>query len=500
MSDKKHIDRIFQEKLMDLEVSPRKNVWDNISQELGHENNQRKVIPIWWKLIGAAAIIVLLFAVGSLIYNPNTPVQDIPVVVDSEDLEEFNKEVINDTSNDPEEDINRSLVNPEKAPQNNPGATESLVQSSPSTSTKSETKSESDKVEKFLNRKSLVDNTKVIPNQKNKVDHIVSNKTTNSTEANKNNQDRTGDDLLKDALNESSIAKADKANNTKLKENKPEDIINKKTTEELIIEQEKEKIPLTEEVIVANEEINEEEKNINRWQVSPNIAPVYFNSFGNGSSINEQLVYNKKSGEINVSYGVNVSYAITDRFSIKSGVNRVNLGYSTNDIILYENVNASAANSSLFRNIKLNSAVQSLSFVSGSNFGFVQSPSAIPGESMAFLNQDMTFFEIPLELKYRLSDKKVGFSVIGGFSTLFLSDNQVSYEFRGENTVLGEAINLNDVSYSANFGFGLDYRFAKNMSFTLDPTFKYQINTFNNTSGSFRPYFIGVYSGINIKF
>ena len=121
-------------------------------------------------------------------------------------------------------------------------------------------------------------------------------------------------------------------------------------------------------------------------------------------------------------------------------------------------------------------------------------------ESLANLNQDMTFFEIPVELKYRLSDKKVGFSLIGGFSTFFLSDNEVSYEFKGVNTILGEAANLNDVSYSANFGFGLDYKFTKNMSFNLDPTFKYQINTFNNTSGSFKPYFIGVYSGINIKF
>ena len=498
MSDKKHIDRIFQEKLKDLEVSPGANVWDNISQELGRENNRRKVIPIWWKLIGAAAIIVLLFAVGNLIFNQNIHIQNMPVIVESEDLEESNTELVNESLIDPEEEISRSIVNPEETPNNNPEANKSLVESGPPTNNKSETESESNKIEKGLSNTSLVGNSTIITNQENEVDNIVSNKTTNPSEA---IRIRTENDVLKEALNENSLAKADKDNNTKSKENKPENIISNKAPEELIIEQEKEKIPLTEEVIVNNEEINEEEeKNINRWQVSPNIAPVYFNSFGNGSSINEQLVYNKKSGEINVSYGVNVSYAISERLSLKSGVNRVNLGYSTNDIIIYENVNASAANSRLFRNIKLNSAVQSFSFVSGSNFGFVQSPSVIPGESMAFLNQDMTFYEIPVELKYRLSDKKVGFSLIGGFSTLFLSDNQVSYEFRGENTVLGEAINLNDVSYSANFGFGLDYRFARNMSFTLDPTFKYQINTFNNTSGSFKPYFIGVYSGINIKF
>ena len=271
--------------------------------------------------------------------------------------------------------------------------------------------------------------------------------------------------------------------------------------EKLVVDKEKEKIPLTEDVIANDEDIYEEEKeNLNRWQVSPNIAPVYFNAFGDGSSIHEQLVYNEKSGDINLSLGVNVSYALSDKLTIRSGINRMNLGYSTNDVVVYENISPTAANSNMFRNIKLNNAVQNFSFISGSNFGFVQSPTLLPGESMAFLNQDMTFYEIPLELKYKLSNKKVGVSIIGGFSTLMLSDNEVSYEINGENTVLGEAVNLNDVSFSANFGLGLDYKFSKNMSLNIDPMFKYQMNTFNNTSGTFKPYIIGVYSGLNFKF
>jgi hypothetical protein len=30
--------------------------------------------------------------------------------------------------------------------------------------------------------------------------------------------------------------------------------------------------------------------------------------------------------------------------------------------------------------------------------------------------------------------------------------------------------------------------------------FKYQINTFNQNSGNFKPYFIGLYSGISFSF
>ena len=47
---------------------------------------------------------------------------------------------------------------------------------------------------------------------------------------------------------------------------------------------------------------------------------------------------------------------------------------------------------------------------------------------------------------------------------------------------------------------GFDYRITKQLNIMLEPTFKYQINTFNNTFGDFQPFFIGVYTGLNFKF
>ena len=56
------------------------------------------------------------------------------------------------------------------------------------------------------------------------------------------------------------------------------------------------------------------------------------------------------------------------------------------------------------------------------------------------------------------------------------------------------------MSYSANFGIGVNYSISKQLRFNLEPTFKYQINTFNDTSGNFQPFFIGVYTGLSFKF
>ncbi|HMQ43050.1 MAG TPA: hypothetical protein PKC63_01715, partial [Mariniflexile sp.] len=117
------------------------------------------------------------------------------------------------------------------------------------------------------------------------------------------------------------------------------------------------------------------------------------------------------------------------------------------------------------------------------------------------INQALGYIEVPLELQYALVNKKLGINLIGGFSSFFLSDNKIYSEAEGGGkTFLGEANNINNVSYSANFGVGFNYQVSKKIDLNVEPMFKYQINTFSNTSGDFSPYFIGVYTGFAIKF
>ena len=87
-----------------------------------------------------------------------------------------------------------------------------------------------------------------------------------------------------------------------------------------------------------------------------------------------------------------------------------------------------------------------------------------------------------------------------GFSTLFLNENEILADLNGQSTSIGEANNLNSTSFSANFGIGVDYNITEKLNINLEPKFKYQLNTFTNTSGDFRPFFIGVYTGISFKF
>jgi len=285
-------------------------------------------------------------------------------------------------------------------------------------------------------------------------------------------------------------------------EQKTEDVIEQKDAPNKTTEEVK---PSIEEAIANSEdaeEINEKEKEVkDRWSITPNVSPVYFNTLGKGSSIHGQFNNNTKSGDLNLGYGVNTSYAITDRISVRTGVNRVNVGYKTNDVVVYQNIGTEIATSNNFmRNIKLDPGAENTSIISSEALQFADTPQIVSQNFKASLNQEIAFVEVPLEVAYKVSDKKLGVNLIGGFSTMFLQNNTIYAQIRDETTPIGEANNINDVSYSANLGIGLELKVSQHVNLNFEPTFKYQINTFNNASGDFQPYILAVNSGLKFKF
>ena len=82
---------------------------------------------------------------------------------------------------------------------------------------------------------------------------------------------------------------------------------------------------------------------------------------------------------------------------------------------------------------------------------------------------------------------------------MFLEDNSIAVVNNGNRNEIGEATNVNNVSFSTNLGLGVNYKITSSLQFNVEPTFKYQINTFSNSS-NFNPYYLGVYSGFSFKF
>ncbi|SFZ90035.1 hypothetical protein SAMN05428642_101704 [Flaviramulus basaltis] len=530
MSDKKHIDRLFQEGLKDFEATPRDAVWENIEAKLNKKKKKRLVIPIWWRYAGIAALLLLLLTIGSVYFKTpdNSNDNQKNQVVETENnasektntqsktpLEDLNsasetKTAVTDNSNS-KEDIKTSTKDANfKSPLNNlTPSNESSVAENSATKNKNESKAKqiSNKTQNAKNTLLDSSNNKAVANHYNEntsKENLQNKKENSSTTASSNEENAYSD--KKDEL----LINKDKAqelinhskNNTAITDVKDEE------TETLADNKTEEKTLTIEDALEKNKDIiEEEEETQNRWSIAPNAAPVYFNSLGDGSSIDPQFNKNSKSGELNMSYGIAASYAINNKLTIRSGINKVNLGYNTNDVIVFQstgirsssgslqNVNASTAN--------INSDI-SQDVVSITNSFESLNTAKIPESfetTNTSINQAFGYIEIPLEIQYTLSDKKLGVNVIGGFSSFFLNNNEIFSEAEnGSRTFLGEANNINKVSYSANFGLGLNYKMSKKIDLNLEPIFKYQINTFKNTSGNFTPFFIGVYTGFAIKF
>ena len=259
------------------------------------------------------------------------------------------------------------------------------------------------------------------------------------------------------------------------------------------------------EKAIAEQEKNEDEDDEEgegigkRWSVAPSIAPVYYNTLSSGSPIDGQFASNDKRGDLNMSYGVNVGYKITDKLSVRSGINKFNVGYKTDNVVVRPSV--SGSDNGTLKNVRLRDGATNLAIFGESSFNVSELPSDLALRFDAFLDQQISYYEVPMEMSYLISNKRLGVNIIGGFSTLFLNDNAIyAQQPSGTRILLGEANNLNSVSFSTNIGVGFNYKISKSFNFNLEPVFKYQLNSFSENSGGFKPYTLGIYSGFSFKF
>ncbi|MDD7887224.1 hypothetical protein [Flavivirga sp. 57AJ16] len=547
MSDKKHIDRLFQEGFKDFEAIPSDAVWKNIEAKLNEKNKKRRMIPIWWRYAGVAALLLLFLTIGGIYFN-NTDKPPTNEISDTESTTPSNpkkdnsanlggiNEAIADTDSNENGNLNDTPPQIETDPSSK-GITpskEASIAKNPTLNNNGERKETSNfSTNKGQNASNKLLNTKsnhvVAKNLEEKSAHDKTlNKSKNNHAIADNSEEKKNTNKLQNSIKNGSAIVSDSGSEKKnqINQQSKASLINKERAKEIINSTSKNNHAFAEakgenketvtkvadnnltieEALDEAKNIIEEEENVNRWSIAPNAAPVYFNTLGEGSSIDPQFNNNSKSGKLNMSYGISASYAINKKLSVRSGINKVNLGYNTNNVVSFQVVGVSSSSRSL-QNVNAinkdntsNSPLDNVSLVSGESFNADDIPETF-STSRTSINQDLSYIEVPLEIQYALSNKKLGVNLIGGFSSFFLNNNKIFSEPEGgTRTLLGKANNINKVSYSANLGLGLNYQVSKKIDLNLEPMFKYQINTFNNTSGDFKPFFIGVYTGFSIKF
>lgn len=478
MSNKKNIERLFQEKFRDFEVEPPSRVWINIETKLNGKKVP-KIIPLWWKVSGIAAALIL----GSLISLWLLNSANENVILDNRNsvtIQE-NNTIENNSNNIPtinnKTDINSKSIK-------STGNTNNSVNQKNATTNFSGKNHNNNSTLKLKNSFNATKNAVVYgvnkgyfkQKSKNKIIQPINNEII----LEKNNEA----DLTNSILDN----KEDIQNNMVVS---TKDIVQKDTVLNAVVTV-TEPNPL--EKLLKEKETkttaDAPKAKLKKWQVSSNAAPVYYNSVSQGSPLDIEFKNNSKDYKTNLGYGIGVKYVLNKKWSVKTGANSVAMEYNTNNVLFSQESFSNSINN-------LNTNLEgSFLQIQTRNVSFANSDNKFAGQ----LNQKMGYLEVPLELSYKIIDRKFGIDIIGGFSTLFLNENRVSLLSSGLELNIGEANNLRSIHYSTNIGLGFKYNFWKTFQANFDPIFKYQINTFSSDDGNFKPFIMGLYTGVSYSF
>ena len=564
MKENKNIERFFQEKFKDFEVTPPDFVWENIQEKLHPKEKKRRVIPFWFKTTGIAASFIAIMSVVFL--NINTDFKNTNsnnnknTVVNSETNEvnkNSNQNIENHKINTSESNINQnnsnsSFINETK--NNSIVNTNSVNKSSGSKTDLKFNKNSIQKSNTYKTSNSFVSNHKKQSNTNSfKKNKTIFNRSNYGIVINQNNKTKSTKNSLKVYTSNSEIihfntsknnasnsgiadinsiknsnfnsgltdintfnssnptSKNNTNNNGILVEN---DLGNLDTNSTNIVAVEETKIDTTAIATTTIEEnpmekllreketkkVADEKEKWSKWAVNSFVSPIFFNSFANGSPISNEFASNEKTFNNSTSYGVGVSYNVNKRLSVKTGVSNLNLDYDTENIAFYSSFEdqSKISNTNIERNS--NGKYLVLKHEKDISKSVIENQMIPSNQNSGKLNQKTQYVEVPLELSYAILNKKIGVAIKGGMSTLFLTENVISISGNDGNMQIGKASNLNNVHFSSNVGLGLSYNFMKNFQVNVEPTLKYQINTFNKNAEDFSPYVIGVNTGISYKF
>lgn len=133
MSNKKNIDRLFQEKFRDFEANPANDFWNNIEAKLD-EKKRKRVIPFWWKFSGVAAVFLIGILIGNQVLNDDIAPSN-PIVVEDNSNQNKGKATDGILEKDGVNGISPKLkTNTAEAVSENSGTTKNITPKSDNTS------------------------------------------------------------------------------------------------------------------------------------------------------------------------------------------------------------------------------------------------------------------------------------------------------------------------------------------------------------------------------
>lgn len=508
MGVKKDIGKALNEKLKNIQLSPDKKVWDRIQRSLNAKKRNR-LIPFWAKSFGIGLLTIFL---GITIYNSlanknsNTEILKTKNTSSPSELRKTKnttKGNIGNTNIDKNTLNNQSKINSEaqnisnkKNPLNNKVVNKKyfnnkLINESVNNLNKNSSINNITD-DRQINERTINstgrNNTQVTNTSENN-DYInADNSTSDKTSPNQSNEGVLKNKSQLNSDNEyiSYDFSDNKKNQKKLKKEGAITVLDSITTVDSISAK-----TVLHDSIPPKKDIEKKivSKKESFWDVSFYIIPTYYNSLSKGSSFGNNFINHKKEGGITLSYRVTFDIKLSEKLNLRTGFGKVNLSHTTINV-------STTTNTGTIPNLTEFDGI-SYDFSSLEN---IYSNELLGASTNIDFKQKIGYFEIPAELVYNFSRKKVKWKIIGGGSVLKITDNAIIAESSNGNYTIGKSNNLSEYSFSANLGGGFDYPLSKKLKINVEPMFKYHIKTFSRETANFKPYSFSVFIGATYKF
>jgi len=256
--------------------------------------------------------------------------------------------------------------------------------------------------------------------------------------------------------------------------------------------------------------VNDEDS---RWSILAMASPMYQSQFTTSSSDLSNQIMASEKGRASYSGGMGVAYKLNNRLSLQSGVYYSAIGQEVDGVIAssgFQQINI-AKSTSNFKVLTRSGAITVTNpdiFVTSNEVPEVVVTRYTPGifdpykDDMKPISNslltDLRYLELPLMLRYKAIDRKMGVSLVGGLSYNFVV-NSFMYAVAddGKHSISNKIEGVNNI-LSSSLGMGMEYKFSRSFSFNVEPTLKYYLNTSNSTG--INTYSFGVFSGLSYKF
>ncbi len=516
MESLENIDKNFRKQLEDYQEKPRPGVWDNIADRLGHKKKRKLVFFI----SRVAAGLVILFSL-SLAVNYFSNKKSEPASNGNSSEGQEHATIKNNISSAPENDketfSNKSTQskNNNKWVVNQPGDDEdNLLQAS-------------DK------RKAL---TPIIRENPQSLANNKGNET-NSKQLNDNNKDITGPSLANafPVTNHYSPKRKREAGVLEpIKRKNPEEF---ETGKNPPIPVNSEILPgASDDLILAyivenNAKEEDTNKKSKKWEIGGQFGPSYSYRDVSTDHINDYIkdqFDSHESGVLAYVGGINVNIRPGKRLSVQSGVYYSKYGIDNDNLQpSIDNLRGNVNQKEVFSNWNSVAQVRDNTIYLGNSTGKILPLKSNPASNLltydnsngsgnasdlavnsiqvsdipSSVTQYFEYVEIPLNLKYKIVDKKMDFAVISGVTTNFLIRRDLYGNYNDGSRIDGTTDEISKINFAGLIGFSIEYPILADLIINLEPKFKYYLNPiYEEPRYSINPYSFGIYTGVSLIF